>query len=122
MIIIVTKSGNQYVNDKAVLTVSHNRINSEAYIIPMGAQSIGNYPLGNTVTEVEQVIYVSDSEKVTIKEDSSELHDLKKKYDDLLAHGNRLRRMVFLLMNEHPDIYNEINDRTIKESDDGSKR
>lgn len=111
MIIIVTKSGNQYVNDKAVLTVSHNRINSEAYIIPMGAQSIGNYPLGNTVTEVEQVIYTSDSEKVTIKEDCNELHDLKKKYDGLAAHTARLRSMLFLLMNEHRDIYDEIEEK-----------
>ena len=121
MIIIVTKSGNQYVNEKAVLTVSHNRIKSEAYIVPMGAQSIGNYPLGNTVTNVEQVIYVSDSEKVTIKEDGNDLHDFKKKYDNLAAYNDRLRSMVFLLMNEHPDIYEEINEKVIKELGDGSK-
>lgn len=121
MIIIVTESGNQYVNDKAVLSVSHNRINSEACIVPMGAQSIGNYPLGNTVTNVEQVIYVSDSEKVTIKEDGSELHDLKKKYDDLAAYNDRQRSMVFLLMNEHRDIYDELNEKVIKELGNGSK-
>jgi len=121
MIIIVTKSGNQYVNDKAVLCVSHNRINSEAYIVPMGAQSIGNHPLGQTVSDVEQVIYVSDSEKVTIKEDGGDLHDLKKKYDNLAAYNDRLRSMVFLLMNEHPDIYDEINEKVIKKLGDGSK-
>lgn len=121
MIVIVTKSGNQYVNDKAVLSVSHNRINSEACIVPMGAQSIGNHPLGHTVTNVEQVIYVSDSEKVTIKEDGGELRDLKKKYDDLAAYNDRMRSMVFLLMNEHPDIYNEISEKVIKELGDGSK-
>ena len=121
MIVIVTKSGNQYVNDKAVLSVSHNRINSEACIVPMGAQSIGNHPLGHTVINVEQVIYVSDSEKVTIKEDGNDLRDLKKKYDDLAAYNDQLRSMVFLLMNEHPDIYNEINEKVIKELGDGSK-
>ena len=121
MIVIVTESGNQYVNDKAVLSVSHNRINSEACIVPMGAQSIGNHPLGHTVTNVEQVIYVSDSEKVTIKEDDNDLRDLKKKYENLAAYNDRLRSMVFLLMNEHPDIYEELNDRTIKELGDGSK-
>ena len=121
MIVIVTESGNQYVNDKAVLSVSHNRINSEACIVPMGAQSIGNHPLGHTVTNVEQVIYISDSEKVTIKEDDNDLRDLKKKYENLAAYNDRLRSMVFLLMNEHPDIYEELNDRTIKELGDGSK-
>lgn len=121
MIIIVTKSGNQYVNDKAVLTVSHNRLYSEAHIVPMGAQSIGNRPLGQTVSDVEQVIYVSDSEKVTIKEDGNDLQDLKKKYDDLAVYNDRMRSMVFLLMNEHPDIYEEINEKVIKKLGDGSK-
>lgn len=111
MIIIVTKSGNQYVNDKAVLCVSHNRIKSEATIVHMNAKMIGMYPLGNTVTNVEQVIYASDSEKVTIKEDGNDLRDLKKKYDDLAVYNDRLRNMVFLLMNEHRDIYDKIEEK-----------
>ena len=121
MIIIVTKSGNQYVNDKAVLCVSHNRIKSEATIVHMNAKMIGMYPLGNTVTNVEQVIYVSDSEKVTIKDDGNDLHDLKKKYNDLAAYNDQLRSMVFLLMNDHPDIYEEINKKVINKLGDGSK-
>ena len=121
MIVIVTESGNQYVNDKAVLSVSHNRINSEACIVPMGAQSIGNHPLGHTVTNVEQVIYISDSEKVTIKEDDNDLRDLKKKYDNLAAYNDRLRSMVFLLMSEHPDIYDEIEEKVKEKLGDGSK-
>lgn len=117
MIVIVTKNGNQYVNDKAVVSVSHSKKLAEAYVTP-----IGDTPRTQVYKNVDQIIYISDSEKVTIKEDGSELHDLKKKYDNLAAYNDRLRSMVFLLMNEHPDIYNEINDRTIKELDDGSKR
>ena len=116
MIIIVTKSGNQYVNDKAVVSVSHSIKLAEAYVTP-----IGDTPRAQVFKNVEQVIYVSDSEKVTIKEDGNDLHDLKKKYDDLAAYNDRMRSMVFLLMNEHPDIYNEINEKVIKKLDDGSK-
>lgn len=116
MIVIVTKNGNQYVNDKAVVSVSHSIALAEAYVTP-----IGDTPRTQVYKNVEQIIYISDSEKVTIKEDGNDLHDLKKKYDNLAAYNDQLRRMVFLLMNEHPDIYNEINDRTIKEFGDGSK-
>lgn len=116
MIVIVTKNGNQYVNDKAVVSVSHSKKLAEAYVTP-----IGDTPRTQVYKNVEQITYISDSEKVTIKEDGNDLRDLKKKYDNLAAYTDRLRSMVFLLMNEHPDIYNEINDRTIKELDDGSK-
>jgi hypothetical protein len=116
MIVIVTKNGNQYVNDKAVVSVSHSITLAEAYVTP-----IGDTPRTQVYKNVEQIIYISDSEKVTIKEDGNDLQDLKKKYDNLAEYNDRLRSMVFLLMNEHPDIYNEINDRTIKELDDGSK-
>ena len=109
MIIIVTESGNQYVNDKAVVSVSHSIKLAEAYVTP-----IGDTPRTQVYKNVEQVIYVSDSEKVTIKEDGNDLHDLKKKYDDLAAYNDRLRSMVFLLMNEHRDIYDEIEEK-IKE-------
>ncbi len=116
MIIIVTKSGNQYVNDKAVVSVSHSIKLAEAYVTP-----IGDTPRTQVYKNVEQVIYVSDSEKVTIKEDGNDLHDLKKKYDDLAVYNDRMRSMVFLLMNEHPDIYNKINEKVIKKLGDGSK-
>jgi hypothetical protein len=116
MIIIVTKNGNQYVNDKAVVSVSHSIKLAEAYVTP-----IGDTPRTQVFKNVEQVIYVSDSEKVTIKEDGGDLHDLKKKYDNLAAYNDRLRSMVFLLMNEHPDIYDEINEKVIKKLGDGSK-
>jgi hypothetical protein len=39
----------------------------------------------------------------------------------LAAYNDRLRSMVFLLMNEHPDIYDEINEKVIKKLGDGSK-
>lgn len=116
MIIIVTKNGNQYMNDKAVVSVSHSIKLAEAYVTP-----IGDTPRTQVFKNVEQVIYVSDSEKVTIKEDGNDLHDLKKKYDNLATYNDRLRNMVFLLMNEHPDIYNEINEKVIKKLGDGSK-
>lgn len=116
MIIIVTKSGNQYVNDKAVVSVNHERNLAEAYVTP-----IGDTPRTQVFKNVEQVIYVSDSEKVTIKEDGNDLQDLKKKYDDLAVYNDRMRSMVFLLMNEHPDIYEEINEKVIKMLGDGSK-
>ena len=116
MIVIVTKNGNQYVNDKAVISVNHNRELCTASIV-----GLGDIPPRQVINSVEQIMYISDSEKVTIKEDDNDLLDLKKKYDNLAAYNDRLRSMVFLLMNEHPDIYNEINDRTIKELNDGSK-
>ncbi len=116
MIIIVTKNGNQYVNDKAVVSVSHSIKLAEAYVTP-----IGDTPRTQVYKNVEQIIYISDSEKVTIKEDGNGLRDLEKKYDNLAAYNDRLRSMVFLLMNEHPDIYNEINKKVIKKLGDGSK-
>jgi hypothetical protein len=116
MIVIVTKNGNQYVNDKAVVSVSHSITLAEAYVTP-----IGDTPRTQVYKNVEQIIYISDSEKVTIKEDGNDLQDFKKKYDNLAAYNDRLRSMVFLLMNEHPDIYDEINEKVIKKLGDGSK-
>ena len=116
MIVIVTQNGNQYVNDKAVVSVSHSKKLAEAYVTP-----IGDTPRTQVYKNVDQIIYISDSEKVTIKEDGSELHDLKKKYDNLAALNDRLRYMEISLMTEHPDIYNEIEDRTTKKFGDGSK-
>ena len=116
MIVIVTESGNQYVNDKAVVSVSHSKKLAEAYVTP-----IGDTPRTQVYKNVEQIIYISDSEKVTIKEDGNDLHDLKKKYNDLAAYNDQLRSMVFLLMNEHPDIYEEINEKVINKLGDGSK-
>lgn len=114
MIIIVTKSGNQYVNDKAVVSVNHERNLAEAYVTP-----IGDTPRTQVFKNVEQVIYVSDSEKVTIKDDGNDLHDLKKKYDNLAVYNDQLRSMVFLLMNEYPAIYDKINEKVSKKLEDG---
>jgi hypothetical protein len=116
MIIIVTKNGNQYVNDKAVVSVSHSKKLAEAYVTP-----IGDTPRTQVYKNVDQIIYISDSEKVTIKEDGGELHDLKKKYDNLAAYNDRLGSMAFLLMRDHPDIYDKIEEKVKEKLGDGSK-
>ena len=83
MIIIDTKNGVAFVNDKAIKIVEHGKEQARVKVYEGERASIFH--------DVISVRYVSDNKEVDIKENGNELVDLQKKHKELLDWGTKLR-------------------------------
>ena len=70
MIIVRTKKGDHFVNDKAVIKVEHNK--ERATVTCYADKGIYSY-----MENVEQVVYTSDAQPVEWKDEGSEIQRLK---------------------------------------------
>ena len=76
MIIVKTKNGDHFINDKAVIKVEHNK--DRATVTCYADNGIYSY-----MENVEQVVYISDAQPVEWKDEGSELETLKKQLKDI---------------------------------------
>jgi uncharacterized protein YdcH (DUF465 family) len=107
MILVITKGGNEYINDKLVISVSHDRKLKKVYV-----ESPDHNP--HTIHDVEQIRYYSDTTQITIEEDGSEVKKLKDqlkakdaKFDELHKYTDRMRAIVLNYEFTHPELFDE---------------
>ena len=87
MIIIDTKKGMVFVNDKAIKIVEHDK--EQARVQVYEGERVSN------LHDVVSVRYLSDNKEVDIKEDGNELVDLQKQLKGLFDWGKKLRSEYF---------------------------
>ena len=95
MIIVKTKNGDHFINDKAVIKVEHNK--ERATVTCYGDKGIYSY-----MENVEQVVYTSDAQQVEWKDEGSEIQRLEaelekeqKKFSHLLEHFGYIRELYW---------------------------
>jgi hypothetical protein len=107
MILVITKGGNEYINDKLVISVSHDRKLKKVYVESPDHNT-------HTIHDVEQIRYYSDTTQITIDEDGSEVKKLKdqlKAKDAEIAERNkyttRMRAIALDYECTHPALFDE---------------
>jgi hypothetical protein len=110
MILVITKDGNEYINENNVVSVNHSRRLKSAFITYMDGK-LGSRCIDN----VEQVQYISNNHDVVIKEDGSDIQKLKKvlkeqdaRYNNLCKHAELMRCFVLNLQDYDSDLYDTI--------------
>lgn len=76
MIIVKTKNGDSFINDKAVTIVEHNKEKATVRFICDKTGNTGN------IYNVECVIYNNESQPISWQENGSEIERLKAKLDE----------------------------------------
>jgi hypothetical protein len=107
MILVITKGGNEYINDKLVISVAHARKLKKVYVESPDHQT-------RAIHDVEQIRYYSDTTQITIEEDGSEVKKLKdqlKAKDAEIAerykYTNRMRAIALDYEFSHPELFDE---------------
>lgn len=88
MIIVKTSNGDVFINDKAVIGVSHNREAKRVYV----RRAVG---IDNTIENVEMVIYANDAQPTNWQDEGSEIQELRKTINRLkedVDYANALNR------------------------------
>ena len=110
MILVITKDGNEYINENNVVSVNHSRRLKSVFITYMD-EKLGSRCIDN----VEQVQYISNNHDIVIKDDGSEIQKLKKvlkeqdaRYNNLCKHAELMRCFVLNLQDYDSDLYDTI--------------
>ena len=101
MIIVKTKNGDRFINDKAVIAVEHNKEKTEvtAYI------KEGVY---FNIKDVESVLYTNDAQPTSWKDEGSEIDTLKKKLDEQRDWGIMVRDQYRKLQQERDELKEQL--------------
>ena len=75
MIIVKTKNGARFVNEKQSVMVNHNKEEKQVEVVCRDGSDI--------INEVESVTYITDAQPMSWKEDGSEVVQQKEKYEEL---------------------------------------
>jgi len=99
MIIVKTKNGDSFINDKAVTMVDHDREYAAVTVYRDGDKDGASY----VIEDVESIIYTNDAQPTEWKEDGSEIQRLKaeivkekKEYSQLCVHFSYLREWFMI--------------------------
>ncbi len=84
MIIVKTKNGDRFINDKAVIMVEHDR---EKAVV----NAHGDKGLYYHIEDVEGVIYTNDAQPTSWTDEGSEIQRLTKSLDEQREWGNKMR-------------------------------
>lgn len=101
MIIIKTANGDHFINDKEVDSVTHDREKHTAYV---HRPQIGFAPINPPIEHVESVVYINDQTGQEWKDESSELEQLKAKYDEHVKWSDEVRAKYMELMLERDEL------------------
>lgn len=108
MIIVKTKNGDRFINDKAVTLVEHDR---EKAVV----NAHGDKGLYYHIEDVEGVIYTNDAQPTEWKDEGSEIQRLKaiiekkdKEADQMLERSLFMREWFFIYQNAFEDIKNAV--------------
>ena len=97
MIIVKTKNGDRFINDKAVTMVEH--IRDKAVVDAYGDKGVWFH-----VEDVEAVIYTNDAQPMHWKDEGSEIERLKKTNEELSEWGGRMRDEYLKMEQERDEL------------------
>ena len=97
MIIVKTKNGDRFINDKAVTMVEHDR---EKAVV----NAHGDKGLYYHIEDVEGVIYTNDAQPTSWKDEGSTLAKLDKELSEARKHNSDLRAHCIELENEKNEL------------------
>ena len=103
MIIVKTKNGDRYINDKAVIMVEHVR--DKAVV-----NAYGDKGLYYIVEDVEGVIYTNDAQPTSWQDEGSALAKQDKELSEARKHNSDLRAHCMELENEKNELNGQIRD------------
>ena len=108
MIIVKTKNGDRFINDKAVRMVEHDREKAEV-------NAFGDEGWYSHIEDVESVLYTSDTQPTSLKDECSEIQRLKatiekkeKEMSQTYEHFAYIREWFFIFQNAFVDIKNAV--------------
>jgi len=101
MIIVKTKNGDRFINDKAVTIVAHDR---EKAVV----NAHGDKGLSFHIEDVEGIIYTNDAQPVSWKDEGSEIERLQKKLDEQLELGRKIRKEYMDMQKKNDQLEEEV--------------
>ena len=110
MIIIKTKNGDVFLNEKEVIYVEHEKKNKRVYI------SAQNRNIGN-IENVESVTFISDTEPIKYKDEGSEVVNLKAQAKEREENINKVWNLMFDIKDKLLSNYSNL-DAIIKSNPD----
>ena len=84
MIIVKTKNGDRFINDKAFKTVEHDK--EKAVVNAYGDEGVFFH-----IEDVEEIIYNNDAQPINWKDEGSEIERLAKSLDEAREYGRKMR-------------------------------
>ena len=97
MIIVKTKNGDRFINDKAVIMVEHDR--EKAVVDAYGDKGAVFH-----VDDVEGVIYTNDAQPTSWTDEGSEIQRLTKSLDEQRDWGNKMRGEYMKIEQERDEL------------------
>ena len=108
MIIVKTKNGDRFINDKAVRMVEHDREKAEV-------NAFGDEGWYSHIEDVESVLYTNDAQPTSWKDEGSEIQRLnaviekkEKELSQTYEHFAYIRDWFFIYQNAFVDIKNAV--------------
>lgn len=97
MIIIKTKNGDRFINDKAITMVEHDRERAEANVY-------GDKGYLFEIKDVEGVIYTNDAQPTSWKDEGSEIQRMMKTNEELSKWGEKMRDEYMKMEKERDEL------------------
>ena len=97
MIIVKTKNGDRFINDRAVTMVEHDREKAVA-------NAYGDKGVFFHIEDVEGIVYTNDAQPTSWKDEGSEIQRLKKELDEEREWGERMRDAYLKMEQERDDL------------------
>lgn len=97
MIIVKTKNGDRFINDKAVTMVAHDR---EKAVVNAHGENGAYYH----IEDVEGIIYTNDAQPMHWKDEGSEIQRLKKELDEQREWADKMRYEHLQMMQERDEL------------------
>ena len=97
MIIVKTKNGDRFINDKAVAMVEHVR--DKAVVNAHGEKGAYYH-----IEDVEGIIYTNDAQPTHWKDEGSEIQRMKKELDELREWADKMRYEHLQMMQERDEL------------------
>ena len=108
MIIVKTKNGDRFINDRAVTMVEHDREKAVA-------NAYGDKGVFFHIEDVEGIVYTNDAKPTSWKDEGSEIQQMKatiekkdKEYDQMMEYLRFIRECFFIYQNAFYDIKNAV--------------
>ena len=97
MIIVKTKNGDRFINEKAVTMVEHDR--EKAVVNAYGDKGVFFH-----IEDVEGIIYTNDAQPTSWKDEGSEIQRLTKSLDEQREWGNKMRDEYLKIEQERDEL------------------
>ena len=111
MIIVKTKNGDRFINDKAVTMVEHDR--EKAVVNAYGDKGVFSH-----IEDVEGIIYTNDAQPTSWKDEGSEIQRMMKSLDEQREWGKKMRDEYLKIAQERDELKERLAELEPKECPD----